>query len=78
MIKIPIVKSFGGIDLAVVYESDKNIYHEIEKTMKVSRCRFHKSENVIHQNKDWYSFKVLLKEQQQVVSGENLVFVLLS
>ena len=34
LIKIPIVKSFGGMDLAVVYESDKNIYREIEETMK--------------------------------------------
>ena len=31
---MPIVKSFGGIDLAVVYDSDKNIYREIEETMK--------------------------------------------
>jgi hypothetical protein len=34
LIKIPIVKSFGGSDLAVVSESDKNIYREIEETMK--------------------------------------------
>jgi hypothetical protein len=34
LIKIPIVKSFGGADLAVVSESDKNIYREIEETMK--------------------------------------------
>ena len=34
LIEIPIVKSFGGMDLAVVSESDKNIYHEIEETMK--------------------------------------------
>ena len=34
LIKIPIVKSFGGGDLAVVSESDKNIYREIEETMK--------------------------------------------
>ncbi len=34
LIKIPIVKSFGGADLAVVSESDKNIYREIEATMK--------------------------------------------
>jgi len=32
LIKIPIVKSFGGADLAVVSESDKNIYREIEET----------------------------------------------
>jgi len=32
--KIPIVKSFGGVDLAVVSESDKSIYREIEETMK--------------------------------------------
>ena len=34
LIKIPIVKSFGGSDLAVVSESDKNIYREIEETIK--------------------------------------------
>jgi hypothetical protein len=34
LIKIPIVKSFGGGDLAVVSESDKNIYREIEETIK--------------------------------------------
>ncbi len=34
LIQIPIVKSFGGGDLAVVSESDKNIYREIEETMK--------------------------------------------
>ena len=34
LIEIPIVKSFGGMDLAVVSESDKNIYREIEETMK--------------------------------------------
>ena len=34
LIKIPIVKSFGGGDLVVVFESDKNIYREIEETMK--------------------------------------------
>jgi hypothetical protein len=34
LIEIPIVKSFGGGDLAVVSESDKNIYREIEETMK--------------------------------------------
>ncbi len=32
--EIPIVKSFGGVDLVVVSESDKNIYREIEETMK--------------------------------------------
>jgi hypothetical protein len=34
LIEYPIVKSFGGADLAVVSESDKNIYREIEETMK--------------------------------------------
>jgi hypothetical protein len=34
LIEIPIVKSIGGGDLAVASESDKNIYHEIEETMK--------------------------------------------
>jgi hypothetical protein len=34
LIEIPIVKSFGGGDLVVVSESDKNIYREIEETMK--------------------------------------------
>ena len=34
MIKIPIVKSFGEPNLAVVSASDKNIYREIEETTK--------------------------------------------
>ena len=34
LIEIPIVKSFGGGNLVVVSESDKNIYREIEETMK--------------------------------------------
>ena len=34
LIRIPIVKRFEGVDLAVVSESDKSIYHEIEETMK--------------------------------------------
>lgn len=34
LIKIPIVKSFGEPCLAVISESDKNIYREIEETMK--------------------------------------------
>jgi len=34
LIKIPIVKSFGAPSLTVVFESDKNIYREIEETMK--------------------------------------------
>jgi len=34
LIEIPIVKSFGGGDLVVVSESDKNIYREIDETMK--------------------------------------------
>ena len=34
LIKIPIVKSFASTDLAIITESDKNIYHEIEETAK--------------------------------------------
>jgi hypothetical protein len=34
LIRIPIVKSFGGTDLAVVSELDKNIYREIEEVTK--------------------------------------------
>ena len=34
LIKIPIVKSFEGVDLVVVSESDRNIYREIEETFK--------------------------------------------
>jgi hypothetical protein len=34
LIKIPIVKRVRGGDLDVVSESDKNIYREIEETMK--------------------------------------------
>lgn len=34
LIKIPIVKSFGEPSLAVVSESDKNLYREIEETSK--------------------------------------------
>ena len=34
LIKIPIVKSFGGADLVVVSDSDKNIYREIEERRK--------------------------------------------
>jgi hypothetical protein len=34
LIKVPIVKRFEGVDLAVVSESDKNIYREIDETMK--------------------------------------------
>ena len=34
LIRIPTVKSFEGMDIAVVSESDKNIYREIEETMK--------------------------------------------
>ena len=34
LIKIPIVKSSAGTDLEVVSESEKNIYSEIEETMK--------------------------------------------
>jgi len=34
LIRIPIVKRFGGEDLVVVFVTDKSIYHEIEETMK--------------------------------------------
>jgi hypothetical protein len=34
LIKVPIAKRFEGVDLAVVSESDKNIYREIEETIK--------------------------------------------
>ena len=34
LIRIPTVKSFGGGDLIVVSESDRNIYREIEETNK--------------------------------------------
>jgi len=34
LIKIPTVKSFEGVDLALLSESDKNIYREIEETTK--------------------------------------------
>jgi hypothetical protein len=34
-VKVPIVKSIAGADLAVVSESEKDIYREIEKTMKI-------------------------------------------
>jgi hypothetical protein len=34
LIKIPFVKHFGGVDLAVVSVADKNIYREIEETRK--------------------------------------------
>jgi hypothetical protein len=34
LIKVPIVKSIAGTGLAVVSDSDKSIYHEIEETMK--------------------------------------------
>jgi hypothetical protein len=34
LIKIPIVKSFGEPSLVVVSESDKEVYREIEETMK--------------------------------------------
>ena len=33
-VKVPIVKSVAGADLAVVSESEKDIYRGIEKTMK--------------------------------------------
>ena len=34
LIRVPIVKSIAGTGLAVVSDSDKSIYHEIEETMK--------------------------------------------
>ena len=33
-VKIPSVKSIAGTDLMVVSESEKNIYRDIEETMK--------------------------------------------
>ncbi len=33
-VKVPTVKSIAGADLAVVSESEKKVYQEIEKTMK--------------------------------------------
>ena len=34
LIRVPIVKSIAGTGLAVVSDSDKSIYHEIEETIK--------------------------------------------
>ena len=34
LVKVPIVKSVAGSDLAVVSESEKDIYREIEETGK--------------------------------------------
>jgi hypothetical protein len=34
LVKVPIVKSVAGTDLTVVSELEKDIYREIEKTMK--------------------------------------------
>ena len=34
LVKVPILKSVAGTDLTVVSESEKDIYREIEKTMK--------------------------------------------
>jgi hypothetical protein len=34
LIKVPIVKSIAGTDLAIVSGSEKGIYHEIEESMK--------------------------------------------
>jgi hypothetical protein len=34
LIKVPIVKSVAGNDLAIVSDSEKNIYREIEEDMK--------------------------------------------
>jgi DNA replication initiation complex subunit (GINS family) len=33
-IRVPIVKSVAGTDLSVISESEKNLYSEIEKTIK--------------------------------------------
>ena len=43
-IKVPIVKSIVGTDLAFISESDKDIYREIEKTIK---------EEHINKRDDW-------------------------
>jgi len=34
LIKVPIVKNVAGIDIAIVSDSEKNIYREIEEDMK--------------------------------------------
>ena len=34
LVKVPTVRSVAGADLAVVSDSEKNIYSEIEKTIK--------------------------------------------
>jgi hypothetical protein len=34
LVKVPIVKSIAGADLAIVSESEKNIYREIEENIK--------------------------------------------
>jgi hypothetical protein len=34
LIKVPIVKSVAGAELAIVSESEKNVYREIEENMK--------------------------------------------
>ena len=34
LIRIPIVKSSAGADLAIISDTEKNIYREIEKQMK--------------------------------------------
>jgi len=34
LVRVPIVKSSGGADLAIISDTEKNIYREIEKEMK--------------------------------------------
>jgi len=35
LVKVPSVRSVAGADLAVVSESEKGIYRDIEKTVKI-------------------------------------------
>jgi hypothetical protein len=44
LVKVPILKSVAGADLAVVSKSEKDIYREIEKTMK---------KEIISKRDDW-------------------------
>jgi hypothetical protein len=34
LVRVPFVKSSAGADLAIISDSEKNIYREIEKEMK--------------------------------------------
>jgi hypothetical protein len=34
LVKVPVVKSVAGADLTIVSDSEKNIYREMEETMK--------------------------------------------